>query len=91
MFKPLFNHHAVIQCPYLLQQLETQEKKHNVVLDPGITDDKVMPHLPDIPMQTKQSDKEGNAVIEKPILLKFTACKTLSQQSGTNFNPIHRH
>jgi len=40
MFKLLFNHHGVIQCPYLLQQLETQEKKHNVVLDLGIADDK---------------------------------------------------
>jgi hypothetical protein len=28
----------------------------------------VMPHLSDIQMQTKQSDKEGNGVIEKPIL-----------------------
>jgi hypothetical protein len=49
----------------------------------------VMPHLPDIQMQTKQSDKEDNAVMEKPILYKFAACKTLSQQSGTNFNSIH--
>jgi hypothetical protein len=50
---------------------------------------KVMPHLPDIQMQRKQSDKAGNAVMEKPILLKFAAYKPMSQQSGTNFNPIH--
>lgn len=28
----------------------------------------VTPPLPDIQTQTKQSDKEGNAVMEKPIL-----------------------
>lgn len=38
--KLLFNHHGVIQCPHLLRQLETQEKKYNVVLDLGIIDDR---------------------------------------------------
>jgi hypothetical protein len=28
----------------------------------------VMPHTPDIQMQTKQNDEEGNAAMEKPIL-----------------------
>jgi hypothetical protein len=48
----------------------------------------VMPHLPNIHKQTKQSDKEGTAVMEKPILQKFNECQTFSQQSGTIFNPI---